>query len=90
MALQSGHTTITERATLVVPAPDYRGGYTVLVENLDNSFSVYIDGDHVEPETGYELKKGAQVTIPVAPDEAVYACTDRGREVVVCYLVTKR
>jgi len=90
MALQSGHTTITDVPTLVVPAPEYRGGYTVLIENLDNASSVFLNGIDVAVNTGYELKKGVQATIPVAPDEAVYAICESGKTAIVCFLVTKR
>ena len=90
MPLQTGHTTITDAPSLVVPSQDHCGGYTVMIENLDNNTSVFLNGANVSISNGYELKKGVQVTIPVAPGEAVYAICEGGKTAVVCFLVTKR
>ena len=89
MTILSGRVTITGTKALVIPAQDKVGGCTVTIENLDVNSSIFLDGSNVTPETGFELKKGATITVPLSPEEPLYAVTD-GSNVLVCYLASGR
>ena len=90
MTLRSGRITVTDTANLLIDQPAQVGGYTVVVQNMSNSKSVFLDGPNVTVLAGFELLKGGIVTVPVAPDEAIYAITKPGETVEICWLITKR
>ena len=90
MAILSGRLTITDSPALVILQPEDRGGYTLIIQNLSNSKSVFLSGAAVSPEIGFELIKGQSITIPVAPDESLYAITNMGDVVPLTYLVSTR
>ncbi len=90
MAITSGRLTITSTPALIVPDPDFKGGYTVVIQNLSNSKSVYLDGANVTSLNGFELCKGATITVPIAPDEGIYGVTNGDDTAEICYLVSKR
>ncbi len=90
MAITSGRLVVVDTPALIISEPLEKGGYTIIVQNLSNAKSVYLNGENVTAQTGFELKKGAIVTVPVSPDEALYGVTDEGFSAEVCYLVTKR
>jgi len=91
MAITSGRITVTSTPVQIIPEPTNIGGYTIIIQNLSNSKSVYLDGANVEPGTGFELKKGETTpAIPIAPDESLYGVTDPEESVEICYLITKR
>ena len=90
MEIKSGRLTVTASPALIIPSPQDEGGYTLIVQNMSNAKSVFLDGETVTPETGFELIKGQSITIPIAPDEALYAVSDIGDTIVISYLVTRR
>ncbi len=90
MAIVTGRLVVSSMPALIVDKSDKYGDYTVIVQNLSNSKSVYLDGANVSLTTGFELQKGAVVTVPIAPDEDLYVVTNGSDVVEICFLITKR
>ena len=89
MAILSGKVPITGTKSLIIPAQDKVGGCTITIRNLDNNSSIYLDGESVTPETGFEVKKGEIITLSLSPVEPLYAVT-AGTTVLICYIASGR
>ena len=90
MAISSGRVTVGSSALVIVPELLNQGGGTVFVRNRDEANSIFLNGVDVTAETGFELKSGVTVSIPISSDDPLYAIAASGTRVVIDYLVTGR
>lgn len=90
MAIFANRVTVTSKITGIISEDCTHAGYTIVVKNTSNSKSVFLGGERVTAASGFELDRGATVSIPVAPDDQLYGITEAGASVVVHYMVTIR
>ena len=84
----SGRITVTDEPTAIVPESDTASGAHIILQNMDVK-SIFIGGDDVTTEAGFELKKGQTTTVLVSPIENIYGVVASG-SAEVCYLVSGR
>jgi hypothetical protein len=87
MAVTSGTVAVSHTtATVIVPAanpnaldyaPNPAGNTTVVLTNLDGAITVYLGGSGVT-SAGYQLLKGASVTLALGPSDAIYGLAASG------------
>jgi hypothetical protein len=95
VAVSSGTVAVSHTAaTAIIPAANPNanpsgfnpGNLSAVVTNLDGAITVYL-GDATVTSAGYQLLKGASVTLSLGPGDAVYGLAASGSP-NVAYIVS--
>lgn len=88
--ISTGRITITDVPAQICTTEMVAGGHTVTITNLSHNNSVYIDGEHVTAQNGYELIKRSTITIPMNPEDCLYAVCATGETAELTFVASHR
>jgi len=85
MTIVTNQITLTDTPSLIVAAT-VAGAYVNILNR--GSKTCFVDGANVTATNGYELRNNANMTVWIAPGEAIYGVCGTGDTTAVCFFAS--